>query len=171
MRKHMDVFPTVCAVAGIPAHAWLQGQSLAPLAGGEVERLHEAVFGEVNYHVPYEPQRSVRTERWKYIRRYDHYGKPLLANCDDGPSKDVWLRHGWSDLDTAPEQLYDLVFDPQERRNLISEAAHASVVDEMRARLERWMRQTDDPLLQGDVPLPEGAKVSPPELISPRAAR
>ena len=121
---HLDVFPTVCDVAGIPHPDWLQGRSLLPLLRGEVDRLHDAVFGEVNYHVPYEPQRSVRTERWKYIRRYDHFGKPLLANCDDGPSKDVWLRAGWSDQDTAPEQLYDLLFDPQERHNLIPEGRH-----------------------------------------------
>lgn len=168
MVTHLDVFPTVCDVAVLPHPDWLQGASLVPLAGGEVDQLHEAVFGEVNYHVPYEPQRSARTTRWKYIRRYDNFGKPLLANCDDGPSKDVWLAHGWSDLDTAPEQLYDLVFDPQERRNLAGDTRYDDVLEEMRGRLERWMRATDDPLLLGPVPAPEGAVVSPPELVSPR---
>ncbi|MDQ3701632.1 MAG: sulfatase [Chloroflexota bacterium] len=171
MVAHLDVFPTVCEVAGVPPPDWLQGASLLPLAGGAVESLHETVFGEVNYHVPYEPQRSARTERWKYIRRYDHFGKPLLANCDDGPSKEVWLRHGWSDQDTAPEQLYDLVFDPQERHNVIGDDRYRAVADDMRGRLERWMRETDDPLLQGPIPLPPGAQVSPPELLSPRLAR
>jgi len=168
MVSHLDVFPTVCQVAGITPPDWLQGDSLIPLAGGEVDHLHDAVFGEVNYHVPYEPQRSVRTERWKYIRRYDHFGKPLLANCDDGLSKDVWLRHGWSDQDTAPEQLYDLVFDPQERHNLIWDDRYRDATNEMRVRLERWMKETADPLLLGPIPVPEGAKVSPPELVSPR---
>ncbi len=168
MVSHLDVFPTVCQVAGITPPDWLQGGSLVPLAGGEVDHLHDAVFGEVNYHVPYEPQRSVRTERWKYIRRYDHFGKPLLANCDDGLSKDVWLRHGWSDQDTAPEQLYDLVFDPQERHNLIWDDRYRDATNEMRVRLERWMKETADPLLLGPIPVPEGAKVSPPELGSPR---
>ncbi len=168
MVTHLDVFPTVCDVAGIAHPDWLQGKSLLPLASGEVPELHEAVFAEVNYHVPYEPQRSVRTARWKYIRRYDHFGKPLLANCDDGLSKDVWLRHGWSDLDTAPEQLYDLVFDPQERANLVWDDRHGAVLNEMRTRLERWMRDTADPLLDGPIPLPEGAAVSPAELVSPR---
>lgn len=169
MVTHLDVFPTVCDVTDIGPPDWLQGTSLLPLARGEVETLHEAVFGEVNYHVPYEPQRSARTTRWKYIRRYDQYGKPLLANCDDGLSKDVWLRYGWSDQDTVPEQLYDLVFDPQERHNVAAESRYGTVLVEMRERLERWMRETDDPLLEGPVPLPEGAAVNPPELVSPRA--
>jgi N-sulfoglucosamine sulfohydrolase len=168
---HLDVFPTVCDVAGIPHPDWLQGRSLLPLLRDEVHRLHDAVFGEVNYHVPYEPQRSVRTERWKYIRRYDHFGKPLLANCDDGPSKDVWLRAGWSDQDTAPEQLYDLLFDPQERQNLIPEGRHSAPLEELRGCLEAWMRETDDPLLQGPIALPDGAVVSPPEQISPGGRR
>ena len=67
---------------------------------GETNELHDAIFAEVNYHVPYEPQRCVRTSRWKYIRRYPplgEFGRPVLANCDDGPSKDVWLRYGWSE--------------------------------------------------------------------------
>jgi len=168
MVTHLDVFPTVCEVAGITPPDWLQGASLVPLAGGEVNHLHEAIFGEVNYHVPYEPQRSVRTERWKYIRRYDNFGKPLLANCDDGPSKDILLRYGWSDQDTATEQLYDLVFDPQERHNLIWDDRYRETKSEMGKRLEDWMKETADPLLQGPVPVPEGAKVSPPDLVSPR---
>ncbi len=63
------------------------------------------------------------------------------------------------------------MFDPQERHNLIEDERCREVAGEMRARLERWMRQTDDPLLDGPVPLPEGARVSPPELVSPRDAR
>ncbi|MBI3972585.1 MAG: sulfatase [Chloroflexi bacterium] len=170
MVTHLDVFPTICDVAGIEHPDWLQGRSLVPLVRGEVDVLHDEVFAEVNYHVPYEPQRAVRTTRWKYIRRYDRIGKPLLANCDDGPSKDVWLAHGWSDQDTAPEQLYDLVFDPVERHNLASDTRYAAVLDEMRARLDRWMRDTNDPLLEGPIPTPPGARVGDPASVSPRSA-
>jgi hypothetical protein len=38
----------------------------------------------------------------------------------------------------------------------------------MRRRLETWMRNTGDPLLQGSVPAPSGAAVNDPEGISPR---
>jgi arylsulfatase A-like enzyme len=174
MVSHVDVFPTICDVAGVTAPEWLQGVSLLPLVRGEVETAREEVFAEVNYHVPYEPQRCVRTSRWKYIRRFpplDEYRRPLLANCDDGLSKDVWLHYGWSNLDTSPEQLYDLVFDPQERRNLAGDPRCAAPLEEMRGRLERLMRETDDPLLRGPIPLPEGAIVSPPDLVSPRDSR
>ena len=33
----------------------------------------------------------------------------------------------------------------------------------MQGRLDRWMKATDDPLLEGDIPLPEGAVVNRPD--------
>lgn len=86
MVTHLDVFPTICDVTGIAPPEWLQGTSLLPLVRGQVNRLHDEVFGEVNYHAAYEPQRSVRTNRWKYIKRYDDFPTPVLANCDPGAS-------------------------------------------------------------------------------------
>ena len=160
MVTHLDVYPTVCDVVGIERPAWLQGESLLPLVRGEVETLHDEVFGEVNYHAAYEPQRSVRTERWKYIRRYDDFSTPVLANCDPGPSKELWLEDGWRERPVDAEQLYDLVFDPQERHNLAADREHGTVLEEMKGRLERWMRETDDPLLRGPVPVPIGAVVN-----------
>jgi N-sulfoglucosamine sulfohydrolase len=111
----------------------------------------------------------VRTERWKYIRRYDDYGRPMLSDCDDGPSKDVWLAHGWGEQATDGESLFDLVFDPQERHNLAADPAQAPVLESLRQRLRRWMEATDDPLLHGPVPAPEGATVGAPVARSPRS--
>ena len=45
----------------------------------------------MTWHAAYEPQRAVRTERWKYIRRFGDRKTPVLANCDDSPSKDLLL--------------------------------------------------------------------------------
>jgi N-sulfoglucosamine sulfohydrolase len=108
----------------------------------------------------------VRTQRWKYIRRYDDRRRPVLSNCDDGPSKDTWLRDGWRDRYVPPEELYDLVFDPNESHNLVGNPAFDGVLDEMRGRLDRWMRDTDDPLLHGPVPAPPGAELNDPDGLS-----
>lgn len=168
MVSHADLFPTVCELLGIPLPAWLQGKSLMPLIRGETEQINEEVFAEVTYHAAYEPQRAVRTQRWKYIRRFEDRRLPVLPNCDDSPSKDVWLQHGWQDLAVATEQLYDLVFDPHETHNLASDESLSGVLADMRGRLDRWMRRTDDPLLRGPVPAPAGAQVNDPNGLSPR---
>ncbi len=168
--SQIDLFPTICELVGIEPPAWLQGRSLMPLIHGEAEEINEAVFAGVTYHAAYEPMRAVRTRRWKYIRRFDRRCTPVLPNCDDSLSKDLWLEHGWRRRTVDAEQLYDLVFDPNEAANLVSDLALAPLLDEMRGRLERWMRETNDSLLHGPVPLPEGALANDPDGLSPREA-
>ena len=167
MVSHIDIFPTICDLLEIEPPQWLQGNSMMPLIRGEADEINDEIFSEVTYHAAYEPQRAVRTCRWKYIRRFDERQGPVLPNCDDSTSKDVWLRHGWRERTVPQEQLYDLIFDRNETCNLVADAAMTEVLDEMRARLERWMCATDDPLLKGPVPAPSGARFNDPDGLSP----
>jgi hypothetical protein len=112
----------------------------------------------------------VRTGRWKYIRRFEPRSGPVLANCDDGPSKEVWLDYGWQDRPPEMEQLYDLIFDPSESANLADRTGMAETLNGMRARLERWMEVTDDPLLDGPVAAPPGTWVNDADDRSPSQA-
>jgi len=166
--SHVDVFPTVCDVAGVPRPPWLQGVSLVPLVTGSAGAVRDEIFAEVNYHAAFEPMRCARTTRHKYIRRYDGRRHPVLPNCDDGPSKSLWMGCGWNDVAPADEALYDLVFDPAETNNGAGDPRYASALDEMRARLARWMRETGDPLLAGGIPLPETAVLNDPDGASPK---
>lgn len=168
MVTHLDVYPTICELAGIrQPPSWLQGKSLMTLVRGEVDRLHDAIFAETTYHAAYQPHRGVRTDRWKYIRRFDDYPHPVLANCDDSASKDLWVEHGWGERIVPEEQLYDLLFDPNEAENLAGDPARRSALGEMRERLETWMRETDDPLLEGPVAPPVGAMINEQNQVSP----
>jgi arylsulfatase A-like enzyme len=168
MVSHLDLYPTVCDLLGIAPPAWLQGASLMPLVRGTATEIHEEIFAEVNYHAAYEPMRAARTTRWNYIRRFGGRGRPVLPNCDDGLSKDLWLANGWRDRPVPEEELYDTVFDPNERHNLAGSEAHKTVLDQMRARLDRWMHATRDPLLRGAVAAPPGAVVNDPDGTSPK---
>ena len=170
MVSQIDLFPTICELLHIRTPNWLQGHSIMPLIRGETAEINEQIFAEVTYHAAYEPQRAVRTHRWKYIRRFGDRLTPVLPNCDDGPSKDLWLKHGWREGMVAPEALYDLVFDPAESHNQAADATLAATLEEMRGRLRRWMQETHDPLLRGPVPAPLGARVNDPDGLSPREA-
>ena len=166
--SHLDIFPTICEIAGIDEPPWLQGRSLVSLASGaEPPGTRSEIFAELTYHAAYEPQRAIRTERFKYVRRFDDYPYPVLANCDDGPSKDAYLERGWATRPVARERLHDLFFNPGEGRNSIDDPAYADIVVDLRARLEAWMVQTDDPLLDGPVPPPPGARINAQDQVSP----
>ncbi|NLF32156.1 MAG: sulfatase-like hydrolase/transferase [Planctomycetes bacterium] len=115
-----------------------------------------------------EPQRCVRTDRWKYVRRYGDKHTPVLPNCDDGLSKDVFLAAGWAKRTLPGEALYDMLFDPTESHNVIGDPGLADAAADLRQRLDRWMAETNDPLLQGPVAAPSGAKVNDPDGLSPK---
>jgi arylsulfatase A-like enzyme len=157
--SHVDLYPTLCELAGVTTPAWARGRSLLPLIRGEAEEVNDAIFGEMTFHAAYEPQRAVRTRRHKYIRRFDE-GGPVLANIDDGPSKDVLLAHGLAERPLPAEQLYDLVFDPNEAANVAGDPAYADVLAELRARLHEWMVATGDPLLAGWIAPAPGTEIN-----------
>jgi arylsulfatase A-like enzyme len=167
--SQVDVFPTLCDLIGIPRPDWLQGVSLLPLVRGECAEVRDEIRSEVNYHASYEPQRCVRTRRFKYIRRFGDRARGLVRpNCDDSPSKSLWLDNGWYGRTQDTEQLYDLVLDPNEAHNLVADQDRAEVLADMRARLQRWMHETRDPLLDGRVvSAPAGARVNPADGLSP----
>jgi arylsulfatase A-like enzyme len=167
MVSHLDLYPTICDLAGVPGPEWLQGHSMLPLIAGEVDIIRDAVFGEVTYHAAYEPQRSIRTDRWTYIRRFGERETPVLPNIDGGETRDLWIEHGWEHRNIASDQLYDNLFDPIQSRNVAAEPELAPVKAELASRLENWMIQTYDPLLAGDVPLPPGALMNDASSRSP----
>lgn len=163
----IDLFPTLCEALGIARPDWLQGTSLLPLLRDEAGSVREEAFSEVTYHAAYEPQRSVRTDRWRYIRRFDGRTAPVLPNVDDSPTKTVLMEAGWGERTVEPEALYDCLLDPMQRVNVIDRPELAGVAEDLRARLDRWMRATDDPLLAGPVPLPPGGVANDPDGRSP----
>ncbi|MEM7809755.1 MAG: sulfatase [Planctomycetota bacterium] len=165
--QHLDLFPTICDVAGLDAPDWLEGKSLVPLCDGSLnaeqpDALHDELFAEVTYHAAYEPKRSVRTARYKYIRYFDDdFSKPVLPNIDPSISKDVLLSHGGLSGDVPREQLYDLVLDPHEANNLADRSTHDQALQSHRESLAAWMRRTDDPLLKGPVHAPRELAMNP----------
>ena len=165
--SHLDVYPTICELAGVEPPAWLQGTSLMPLVRGETAAVRDEVFAEMTYHAAYQPLRALRTERWKYIRRFDDYDHPVLANCDDSASKALLVDNGWGEQTVPEEQLFDLLLDPNETRDLSASPEHRGTLTDLRARLLGWMEETEDPLLWGPVAEPPGTWSNDPAQASP----
>lgn len=116
---NIDLAPTMLAIAGIPVPEAMHGRSLLPLVSGEpVEWRDGFVYEAPTPALGSQPIMAVRTARWKLIRTYDA-GNPAKV---------------------AFEELYDLQSDPAEMRNLAADPAHATRLDELRARIEAHRR-------------------------------
>ncbi|MGH9614124.1 MAG: sulfatase family protein [Bryobacteraceae bacterium] len=165
--SHLDIYPTLCDVAKAGRPSWLQGHSMLPLVNGETNKIRGEVFAEVTYHIAYEPKRCIRTGRYKYIRHFLDRDRPVIANCDDSPSKQYWLKEGWQQQHADREEFFDLVFDPHEMRNLIADPSVHSIAEDLRSRLDRWMKDTGDPILNGPIQAPSGARVWGPDASFP----
>lgn len=59
----------------------------------------------------------------------------------------VLFTHGYC----SSEELYDCVADPDQLKNLAADPAFAEVKAKLRARLEAYQRQTQDPRITGEM--------------------
>ena len=104
-----------------------------------------------------ERMRAVRTPLFKYIRNFYPRRPHLQPNrYKDGKAVLRRLRemHQAGQLDpiqellfapTRPaEELYDLRADPFEIKNLADDPAHRATLKTLRARLDRWIKETKD---------------------------
>jgi choline-sulfatase len=105
----LDVFPTLCDLAGVPAPANLQGKSLRPLLNDATATIHDAAFTQARRGENAEFWgRSVRTVRWR------------CTEWDEG---------------TNGIELYDHDADPHEFTNLAGRPDYAAVLSELRGLL------------------------------------
>jgi N-acetylglucosamine-6-sulfatase len=138
----LDFAPSILDICGAPPLAKVHGASWKKLAQGDAAGWRTSWYYEYNYEkqFPYTPNvRGVRTDRFKYIR-YPH--------GDGGP-------------DRHQAELYYLQQDPDERINLAAEPEFAGRVAELRAELDRLMKQADG--LPDKMPPDEGIKSGLPD--------
>ena len=160
LLSNVDMLPTILEAVGAPAPENVEGRSfLAMLRGGDYQG-RGRIYAEKTYHDIYDPMRAIRTERYKYIRSYEH--RPWLPLPSD-------IRRSLSAKSLpdsyheprSPEELYDLENDPLEMSNLIGDPGYEDVCRDLRGELERWQEETNDPILQGPMVAPNGARVDP----------
>lgn len=164
--SHVDVFPTLCDLLGFEKPDYLEGVSAVPLLSGERNFVRDDIFAEINFHTSYEPARCVRTGRYKYIRYYDaSYLKINRSNIDESLTKDFFMDRDLDRQKKAGEALYDLVYDPGERRNLVGAPGYEDVLLDMRRRLEDYQEKTKDPVRSGLTEVKPGWKVNRKECL------
>jgi N-sulfoglucosamine sulfohydrolase len=138
---NVDLLPTMLDLIVVPIPKEIQGRSFAPLLTGGTYTPNEQVFAERNFS-DFDPVRCVRTTRYKLIRNYverDQYKLPKEATEED--TRATMRKTG---RPRPFEELYDLESDPNEFENVAEDRAHAGVLEDLRRRLDAWMRDTGD---------------------------
>lgn len=158
LTSHVDVLPTLLDIAGLGVPGRVEGGSFLRRLRGERGETRDAIFAAMTWHGgEYDPMRCVRTWRYKYIRNYQPGWPAQVGGA-------VAQRYGAAFLvehfarPRPAEELYDLVNDPAETRNLIDDPSYAVVKDELADRLGDWMATVNDPILRGPIPAPDLAR-------------
>jgi arylsulfatase A-like enzyme len=165
--SNVDLHPTILELCGVAPPTDDDGVSLLLMVNGEVREARHELFAELTYHTAYDPMRAIRTARYTYIRTFADRPRHLPAHVDASPTKDLLRDLGYFEPRRPAEQMFDLVNDPLEQTNVVGDPAHAADYADCRSRLASWMRATDDPLLDGPVPAPPGATLTPPDAYAP----
>jgi arylsulfatase A-like enzyme len=155
--QNIDIAPTLLEAADMPVPESMQGKSFWSRLTGGAYTSHEAIVLERNWHGDYDPMRAVRTPRYHYIRNFaEHPRRAWLP--DEMPVTEAALEgdryHVWPPPvhPRGEEELFDIVNDPNERVDLASDPEYEDIKQKMSSFLDRWMTETDDPLLQGPIP-------------------
>ncbi|GAM33987.1 hypothetical protein TCE0_013f01282 [Talaromyces pinophilus] len=171
MISYVDILPTILDFVGhkgvIDENKKRLGRSLLSLLGNSsLLPGYDQVFGSHTFHevTNYWPTRFIRDRRYKYHRN-------LAWRLDFPFAADLYGSLSWEDIrnmDSSkgdiliggrklrdyffrpPEELYDLENDPNELNNLVKDLDYASVLDDLRGKLEEWQRRTEDPWLYRD---------------------
>jgi arylsulfatase A-like enzyme len=127
----------------------------------------------------------VRLCKWSIVETGQAENTLVIFTSDNGPQSSYgkgenvmtppagasgWITV-WKKQPRYQEMLFDLVFDPTESCNITGKAGTEPVLKDMRDLLDRWMQETNDPILEGDIPLPECGITIDPDMYSPDGKR
>ena len=161
MVSWIDILPTLVELGGGPAPQGIDGRSFAAVLRGQTSAHRDRIFtthsgdGRMNIY----PIRSVRDERWKYIRNlhpeYYYSTHVDLAQEGNGPGYfGSWLLEAKQNPSAAAlllryhehpaEELYDLAADPYELKNLATNPQFAAQLAALRGQVDAWMKESGD---------------------------
>lgn len=115
--EFVDIYPTLCELAGLPLPSHLEGLSFKPLLDQPGRRWKTAAFSQYprpNNLMGY----SMRTERYRFT---------VWVNRDDHSKVDAI-------------ELYDHGLDPEENRNQAKNPRHAALVEQLMAQWKKGWR-------------------------------
>ena len=158
--EYVDVTPTLVDIAGGKIPEGLDGRSFLPVIKGETDSFKNEVYGiQTSRGIFFGPEyyaiRSIRNERYAYIMNLTP--EATFKCMSTNPKKGWWM--SWKEKAATDEfarrqveryqkrpaeELYDIVNDPFQTRNLADDPQYAGEKARMRAKLLQWMESQGD---------------------------
>jgi len=135
--EHIDIFPTICDLAGVSIPSTLDGKSLVPLMKNPAASVKEYSVSQyprsgataenerLGYADPNAMGYSIRTKQYRYT---------------------IWMGNGYrSNKPFSKElmigaELYDYKKDPNETRNVVNEKKYKAVSEEMHGKMLAFLK-------------------------------
>ena len=114
--EFVDIYPTLCELAGLPLPGHLEGSSLKPLLDDPKRPWKPAAFSQY--------PRSLKGGLMGYTMRTDRYRLTIWVGKTDHSKVDA-------------TELYDHHNDPQENNNIAQDPANAELVKRL---MEQWRK-------------------------------
>ncbi len=126
LTEFLDVYPTLCELAGVPIPSHVEGKTLVPLMRGDSDSLHKAALTQMSHGRGKNGTMgwSIRTPRYRYIE---------WRAADFSADKPVFGNHAQA------TELYDYESDPLERENLAETADRAGLVKQHQALFDQLL--------------------------------
>ena len=164
-KQHMisvvDFLPTVLDITGIKHPKRLDGRSYLPLLKGDTQSDREHVIKEYNENSgrSRDPMRAIQTKRFLYLFNPWSNGERVFATATTGTAtfrRLAALAESNNKLAArldlykhrVPEELYDVVKDPDCLHNLIDSPKHQAELKQLRATLDAELVKSKDPMLE-----------------------
>ncbi|WP_460920912.1 sulfatase-like hydrolase/transferase [Salinarchaeum chitinilyticum] len=151
----VDLGPTMLSLADVDIPQWMEGEPF--LGPEETDSRDYTMAARDRIDESYDMVRSIRNDRYKYIRNYDQSNPPLVwvpFRAQGAAMEDLIRLHAEGELEgpaaellsggRPAEELYDLKEDPHETENLATDTDHSDVLDELRAEMDEWLDGIDD---------------------------
>jgi N-sulfoglucosamine sulfohydrolase len=157
-----DLAPTILEWCGLSKPDAMTGNSFLKFIDDEAREGWTTVYGSHQFHevTMYYPMRMIRTAKHKYIVNLAHQlDVPHASDLWGSPTWQGMLKRGDFMLgersvkafkNRPREELYDVVNDGNELKNLADDTEFADLKAQLKKKLADWRKATNDPWLIKD---------------------